>query len=114
MEIKLEDWRVMLNLLSGIQCVYGPKYRASSEFDGQIVRYGPRLLVGSPKALSLCVKRGGVRKMFQSAKTFKYIWSIGLGYDMFNLEGMHFPYFMATSVPFYGFFWSRMAKGGHR
>ena len=52
--------------------------------------------------------------MFQSAKTFKYIWSIGLSYDMFNLEGMHFPYFMAILVPFYGFFWSRMAKGGHR
>ena len=63
---------------------------------------------------ALCVKRGGVRKMFQSAKTFKYIWSIGLSYDMFNLEGMHFPYFMAILVPFYGFFWSRMAKGGHR
>ena len=29
-------------------CVYGPKYRASSKFDRQIVRYGPPVLVGSP------------------------------------------------------------------
>ena len=42
--------------------------------------------------------------MLLSAKTYTYIWSIGLSYDMFNPEGHHFPYFMATLLPFYGFF----------
>ena len=63
---------------------------------------------------ALCAKRGGVRKMLQSAKTFTYIWSIGWSYDMFNLEGHHFPYFMAILLPFYGFFWPKMAIFGHR
>ena len=63
---------------------------------------------------SLCAKRGGVRKMLQSAKTFTYIWSIGWSYDMFNLVGHHFPYFMAILLPFYGFFWPKMAIFGHR
>ena len=44
--------------------------------------------------------------MLLSAKTYTYIWSIGLSYDMFNPEGHHFPYFMATLLPFYGFFWA--------
>ena len=38
----------------------------------------------------------GVRKMLRSAKTYTYIWSIGLSYDMLNLED-HFPYFMAMT-----------------
>ena len=63
---------------------------------------------------TLCAKRGGVRKMLQSAKTFTYIWSIGWSYDMFNLVGHHFPYFMAILLPFYGFFWPKMAIFGHR
>ena len=63
---------------------------------------------------ALCAKRGGVRKMLQSAKTFTYIWSIGWSYDMFNLVGHHFPYFMAILLPFYGFFWPKMAIFGHR
>ena len=52
--------------------------------------------------------------MLQSAKTFTYIWSIGWSYDMFNLVGHHFPYFMAILLPFYGFFWPKMAIFGHR
>ena len=62
----------------------------------------------------LCVKKGGVRKMLRSVKTFTYIWSIWLSYDMCNLEGHHFPYFMAILLPFYGFFWPKMAILGHR
>ena len=55
-----------------------------------------------------------LRKMLQSTKTFTYIWSIGWSYDMFNLVGHHFPYFMAILLPFYGFFWPKMAIFGHR
>ena len=36
--------------------------------------------------------------MFRSAKTYTYIWFIGLSYDMLNLED-HFPYFMAILLP---------------
>ena len=62
----------------------------------------------------LCAKRGGSRKMLQSAKSNEYISSVGSSWDMFNLEGPHLPYFMAILLPFYGIFWLKMAILGHR